>query len=147
MRRSAAAAATCRPARGLPVSDTMATAGWRTMASPTAGPPQHDVEHAGREHVGQQLGHPHRRGGRQLGRLQHHGVAGGHGRRPLPHRHHQRVVPRRDLSAHADRLPADARRHALHVLGGGLAAEQAAGSGEEPDLVHDRRELVLDGGG
>ncbi len=39
MRRPAAAVATCRPARGLPVSDTMATAGWRTMASPTAGPP------------------------------------------------------------------------------------------------------------
>ena len=39
MSRSAAARATCRPALGLPVSDTMATAGWRTSASPVAAPP------------------------------------------------------------------------------------------------------------
>ena len=42
-------------------------------------------------------------------RLQHHGVAGGQGRGPLPHRHHQRVVPRGHRRAHPDGLPADER--------------------------------------
>ena len=43
-------------------------------------------------------------------RLEHDRVAGGDGGRPLPDRHHHRVVPRRDLGADADRLAPDERR-------------------------------------
>ncbi len=38
--RSAAAAATARPARTLPVSETCATEGWAASAAPAPGPPQ-----------------------------------------------------------------------------------------------------------
>ncbi len=53
----------------------------------------------------QQRGH---RGG--VRRLEHDGVAGRERRGDLPDRHQQRVVPRRDLGADADRLAADRRR-------------------------------------
>ena len=102
------------------------------------------VEYARREDVDQQLRHPHRGGGCQLGGLQHDGVPGGDRRCPLPHCHHQRVVPGRDLPADAHRLAPDPRRHAHRdVLGRGQAGEQPASPGKEPDLVDDRRQLLL----
>ena len=48
--------------------------------------------------------------GRGVARLEHDGVAGGERGRDLPHRHHQRVVPRRDLADDADRLAPDRTR-------------------------------------
>ena len=47
---------------------------------------------------------------RDLGRLEHDRVAGRERGRDLPRRHHQRVVPRRDLADDADRLAPDHRR-------------------------------------
>ena len=55
---------------------------------------------------------------RGVRRLEHDGVAGGERRRELPDRHHHRVVPRRHLGAHADRLAPDERGVAGHVLAG-----------------------------
>ena len=102
---------------------------------------EHDVEHAGGEELGHQLGHPHRARRRRVGRLQHHRVAGGERRRPLPHGHHRRVVPGRHRRAHADRLAPDARRVAGHVLAGRGSLEHPCGAGEEPDLIDHRRHL------
>jgi hypothetical protein len=53
---------------------------------------------------------PERGGQRgELGRLEHHGVAGGQGRGELPGLQHERGVPRRDEPGDADRL-------AVHVV-------------------------------
>ncbi|MNR04149.1 hypothetical protein D3C85_1200840 [compost metagenome] len=46
--------------------------------------------------------------GGQFGRFQHHRGTGGQGRRDLPGRHQQRVVPGDDLSRYANRLVTDA---------------------------------------
>ena len=67
--------------------------------------------------------------------------------RPLPHRHHHRVVPRRDRCAHADRLPSDERGVVLQVLAGRLALEVAGRAGEEADLVDQRGDLLGQGHG
>ena len=45
-----------------------------------------------------------RRGGRQLGGLEHHAVARHDGRRALPHRNRPRKIPRRDQADRAQRL-------------------------------------------
>ncbi len=64
-----------------------------------------DVDRAGREaDLGGELGHPQRRERSRRVGLEHHRAAGRERRRQLPGRHHQRVVPRHDLSADADRL-------------------------------------------
>ena len=110
--RSAAAAATARPARTLPVSETWATCGCDASARPGVRPAADDVEHAVRQHADEQLGHPHRRRRGELRRLEDDGVARRDRGRPLPDRHHQRVVPRRDAAADADRLAAHAGGHA-----------------------------------
>ena len=83
-----------------------------------------------------------RRQRRRLGRLEHDRVAGGERRADLPDRHHQRVVPGRDLADDADRLAADERGVALDVLAGGLALQVAGGAGEEAQVVGDDRHLV-----
>ena len=101
-----------------------------------------DVEDARRQELGHQLGHPDRARGRGVGRLEHHRVAGGDRRRPLPDGHHCRVVPGRDRGADADRLAPHVRRVAAHVLAGRLALEYAGGAGEEADLVGHRRDLL-----
>ena len=66
-----------------------------------------DVEHARGQELGRELGQPQRRQRRRLGGLEHDRVAGRQRRADLPDRHHQRVVPRRDLADHADRLAPD----------------------------------------
>ena len=102
----------------------------------------HDVEDTGRQELGGEFGE-HDRGDRcGVAGLEHDGVAGGEGRRDLPYRHHERVVPRRDLTAHADRFAPDERGVARHVLRGGATFEYAGGTGEEADLVHSGRHLV-----
>ena len=95
-----------------------------------------DVEHAGRQELGGDLGHQQRSttGVVSTG-LEHDAVAGRERRRELPDRHHHRVVPRRDLADDADRLAPDVGGVAGHVLAGAAALEQPGGAGEEPDLV------------
>ena len=94
-----------------------------------------DVEDALGQDVGGDLGHPQGGERRDLGRLQHHRVPGREGGRDLPRRHHQRVVPRRDLADDADRLAPDHRGRPAHVLGRGLALRRAGGPGHEAKAV------------
>ena len=74
------------------------------------------VEHAGRQELGGHLAQFERGDRRGRGGLEHDRVSGGERRTDLPHRHHQRVVPRRDLAHHTNRLTPDHRRVALGVL-------------------------------
>ena len=99
------------------------------------------VEDAGREDVGGQLGQPQRGERRQLGRLQHDGVAGGQRRADLPAGHHHRVVPRRDEAGHAERLAAQDRRVAGQVLARRLGGQAAGGAGEEAEVVDEELDL------
>jgi hypothetical protein len=84
------------------------------------------------------------RGG--LSRLQDDRAARGQRRADLPDRHHQRVVPRRDLADHAHRLAPDDRGAALHVLARRRALHGAAGAGEEAQVVRAERDLVVQEG-
>ncbi len=64
-----------------------------------------DVEQPGRyARLGVDLGQLDRRERGELGRLEHHRVAAGEGRRRLPAGDLQRVVPGADAGAHAERL-------------------------------------------
>ena len=63
----------------------------------------HDVDHAGREDVAQQLAHLERDQRRVGRRLQHQGVAGQQRRGDLPEGERQREVPRRDGGHDAER--------------------------------------------
>ena len=62
--------------------------------------------------------------------------------RDFPDRHHQRVVPRRHLADHADRLAARERGVALHVLARRAPLQAARGAGEEAQVVGHHRDLV-----
>ena len=138
-----AAAAIALPVRTEPVSDTIRTAGWVTIASPTGLPrPHDDVEDAGRQHLERELGQPQRRQRRELGWLQHDRVARRQRRRDLPDRHRQRVVPRRDLADDAHRLATNHRRVALDVLAGGAALEHPRRAGEEAQVIRAQRDLL-----
>ena len=101
------------------------------------------VEHAGGEDLGAELGQLQRRQRRRLGRLEDDRVAGRQRRPDLPHRHHQRVVPRGDLADHADRLAPDDRGVAAHVLAGRTALEASRRPGEEAQVVDHERDLVV----
>ena len=144
---TAAAAITLRPTGVDPVKVTTSTSGWPASAVPDVGSRSgDDVEDAvwqarflgdaGQRQRGQ-------RG--QLGGLDHHGATGGQRRDHLPHRHLQRVVPRRDGGDDADRLAPDARRVVTGILGGGLALEMPCGSGEERDVVDASGDVELGG--
>ena len=140
---SAACAAIHLPVSTEPVSETMSTSGCSTSAAPVSLPPAMTLSTPlGRNSAGE-LGQLERGHGRRLGGLEHDRVAGRQRRADLPDRHHQRVVPRRDLADHADRLAADHRRVALEVLAGGLALQAARGAGEEAQVVDHRRDLVV----
>ena len=103
-----------------------------------------DVEDAGGDVLVDELREPDGGGRRVLRRLEDHGVAGGDRGGELPDGHHERVVPRRDPAADPDRLAADRRRVAGHVLGARGALEDAGGGGHEADLVGGRRDLLAD---
>ena len=103
------------------------------------------VEHAGREDVGRELGQAQRRQRRLLGGLEHPTLPAASAGRDLPDRHHQRVVPGRDLADDADRLAADHGRVAAHVLAGRAALEHARGAGEEAQVVRRDGHLVARG--
>ena len=92
--------------------------------------------------LGGELGEHHRRDRRGVTGLDHHGVACGDRGTELPDRHHHRVVPRRHLADDADRLTADPRGVVLHVLACRLALQHPCRTGEEPDLVDHRRDLL-----
>jgi len=69
--------------------------------------PDNDVEHPRRQVLGRDLRQHHRRHRRCFRWLQHHGIPGGERGSHFPYRHEQRVIPRRDLAAHAYRLAPD----------------------------------------
>ena len=142
LRSEEAALATSMPARTEPVIATSCGVGCETSARPGVAVAADHVEDAGREELRGDLGHQQRRGGRRVARLEHDRVAGGERRADLPRRHQQRVVPGRDLADDADRLAADERRHAAHVLAGRAAVEHARRAREEADLVDHRRDLL-----
>ena len=101
------------------------------------------VQHALRQVLGRELGEPRGRQRRLLGGLQHDRVAGRQRRADLPDRHHQRVVPGRDLADDADRLAADHRRVAAHVLARRPGPSRVrAAPGEEAQVVDQDRDLL-----
>ena len=101
-----------------------------------------NVEDARWQELGHDLGHQQRGHRRGVRRLEHDGIARGDRGRPLPDRHHHRVVPGRDLGADADRFATDHRRVPGHVLAGAPALEDARASGEEAHRVDQLRDLL-----
>ena len=107
----AAPAAIDRPTSVEPVKAIFATSGCSTRRCRTRARPGDDVDDAlGDPGLERELLEPQRRQRRQLGRLEHHGVAGGQRRRELPRRDRQREVPRRDQADDPERL-AERHRH------------------------------------
>ena len=94
-----------------------------------------DVEDAGREDLAGEAGQDQGGFRRGVGGLEHHGIAGREGGADLPDRHQERVVPRGDLRDDADRFAADVGGVAVEVFAGGLAFQDAGGTGEEAELV------------
>ena len=123
------------PARTLPVIETMAGIGCSTRARPVLRSPQTTLNTpAGRcSPMISAIKSVLDRGG--VGRFEDHGVSGRQGRRPLPHGHHHRVVPRRHRAAHPDGLAPDERGVAGQILTGREPFEVSGGTGEEADLV------------
>ena len=101
-----------------------------------------DVEDAGREDVGGDLGEDERGERGPDRRLEHDRVASRERRADLPAGHVERVVPRRDRGHDADRIAADERRVAGEVLVGGLALHHPGRAREEAQVVDHRRDLV-----
>ncbi|CAM2147310.1 hypothetical protein PT2222_10131 [Paraburkholderia tropica] len=64
----------------------------------------HDVEHARRQQILNDLGEHEHRGGRLLGGFEHDAVAGRERGRELPGGHQDREIPRDDLADHAERF-------------------------------------------
>ena len=143
MRLSAAARAISLPVATSPVSETMphVRVADDARADRLAVAGDH-VQDARREDLRGELRQAQRRQRRLLGRLEHDDVAGRERRRDLPDGHHQRVVPGRDLADDPDRLAADHRRVAAHVLAGRAALEHARRAGEEAEVVGGDRHLV-----
>ncbi|MNS58500.1 hypothetical protein D3C72_914220 [compost metagenome] len=100
----------------------------------------HQVEHARRQvQLGHQLREVVRGQRRQVAGFDHHGIAGAQRGRDLPRGLQQRVVPRRDQAAHANRLAQGAADHMVRgfVDGARLGCDQprkvAEGGG---DIAH-----------
>jgi len=106
--------------------------------------PAHDVEHSGREDAGGQFGQAERGQRRQLGRLEDDGASRRQGRRHLPGRHVERVVPRSDGAHHADGIAPQHRGVPLHVLPGRPGLEEATRRCEEPPVVDGQVHLEVD---
>ena len=115
-RSVAAAAATSMPARTLPVIDTRPGTGCSTSARPLSRSPHTTLNTPAGRNSAASSASITVVSGVALRRLQHDRVAGRERGRDLPDRHHQRVVPRRDLRDHADRLAPHVRREPGHVL-------------------------------
>ena len=111
-------------ARREPVIDTIAGVVVRTSRPRRCrGRRRSTLKTPGGQELRHDLGHPAPSlAGVVSRRLEHHRVAGRQRRRELPDRHHHRVVPGRRPAAHdADRLAADERGEAAHVLARRLA--------------------------
>ena len=147
LRSAAAAPATCMPARTDPVIETMSGIAWSTIARPVSRSPQITLNTPGGRNSAAISASSGRARRRRVARLEHDGVARRDGRGELPDRHHQRVVPRGDLGADADRLAPDERRVAGHVLPRAAALEVPRRGGEEAELVDGRRDLLRPGQG
>ena len=93
---SAQPAMICLPTSVEPVKQTLRTSGWVTNRSPTTEPlPGMHGEHVlGQPGLERQLAEPDRGERGQLGRLEHHGVAGRQRRREAPAGDRHREVPR-----------------------------------------------------
>ncbi|MCY1425506.1 hypothetical protein D9M71_412950 [compost metagenome] len=102
-----------------------------------------EVQHARRKDLGECRRQRQHRQRRVLGGLEHHGIAGGQRRGDLPRGHHQRVVPWRDGSDHAERVAAHHAGVAGHVFAGELALLAAHGAGEEAEHVGGGGHVVL----
>ncbi len=135
LRSCDAASATSMPARTEPVIATIGGRLVRDQRAAGVAVAAHDVEDAGRQVLRADLGEQRRAGGRGVAGLEDDRVAAGQRRGDLPDHHHQRVVPRRDLADHADRLAADPRRVVGHVLAGRAALQDARGAREEAEVV------------
>ena len=105
----------------------------------------HHVERARREELRGELGQAQGALGGGVAGLEDDGVAGGERRPDLPRGHQEGVVPGRHLADDADGLTADPRRVAGHVLARRPALQDPRGPGEEPELVHHRRDLLARG--
>ena len=126
------------------MNETRSTSACSASGAPTSGPaPEHEVGDAGGHARLRQRPHEHDRGGRgQLARLEHEGVARGQRGSDLPRRLQQRVVPRRDQSAHADGLPHDPADRVVPAgvddppgIGAGHSAEVAEAGDDVVDVV------------
>ena len=124
-----------RAAPAPPVKLILAMPGWATSAAPTSGPkPVTTLTTPAREEVGQQQCQlDHARGG-ELGRLEHHRVAGSERRRQLLGARDQRRVPGNDGGDGAERL-ADR----VHVRAAGRRWERSPGAraGEAGEVAED----------
>ena len=103
-----------------------------------------DVQHAGRQQIGNQFGQDQDadRGG--FGRLQHHAVAGANGRSQFPGRHQDREVPGDDLADDAERF--------VEVIGHGGFVDVAQGAflgaqatGEVAEVIYGQRNVGIQG--
>ena len=125
---SAQPAMICLPTSVEPVKQTLRTSGCVTNRSPDdralAG--QHGEHALGQAGLERELADPHRGQRRDLGRLQHDGVAGGQRRGEAPAGDRHREVPGHDHADHAERL---AERHVEAAGHRDLATEQPLGGG------------------
>jgi hypothetical protein len=108
----------------------------------------HHVEHARRQ-VGNFLLHQaaelQQRQRRLLGRLEHHRAAGGEGGTEFPGGQHQRIIPRHDQPAHADRflereiqrVVGDAQGFTVHLVGQAAVVLEAGGGVSHVELAFD----------
>ena len=105
----------------------------------------HNVEKTGR-HAGldRKFGEPQYGIGRQLGRLEHHGIARGERRADLPGCHDQRVVPRRDGADHAVGF-GDHHAEAILLRGRDLTAELVGVFGKKPQSFGSERHVPRGG--
>ena len=104
----------------------------------------HDVQHARRQQVADQL-HQHGNAQRRLlGRLEHHAVTGGQGRGEFPGGHQDREVPRDDLPDHAQWFM-DVIGHGVAVDLGGAAFLGADATGEVAEMVGRQRDVGVEG--
>ena len=111
------------------------------LADHPAGARDH-IQNACGKDIRRKLAQAQRREWRHGCGLEHDRAARCECRAELPDRHHERVVPRRDLSHDARRLASDHARVRRHVLPGGLALDYPRRAGEETHVVN--RELDVE---
>ena len=104
---------------------------------------QHHVEGTGRQELLCQFGKHQRAFGGGIAGLEDHGVAGRQRGSDLPDRHHERVVPGRDLTHHTQRLASDGGRETVHVFTAGPAFQQPGSTRKETQLIDRNQHFFL----